>query len=526
MGCLEHERDPIMSPTSTFTLTHSPAASLQAPATQNTAPVLSFRCLYTYDFRRKAKRWQDGILRFHTFNKRIMVYDVPRNYIGDTHWREPQAIQDGDELELDKGVIIQVAEEMEKERTATDLTELLEKRRTSKLAALDGHDSGRAQDQTQVEATAEMNKTVRPIAAQGSQLRPKSLNSVLGTSKGRLGRAALPTKSPAEKRQEQRRESAATVDTPNKRPRLECPASERPVLGATGNSGNAQLQESSILKPKSDSLSSEGMVLSDQPDGLTVCVRRQPASAANKVAKVRINKQAQNFTKDVAATRSYKMKSRLAERATAGINDLDCHSTGQATGSNPRVGIASSPSAHQQEPPSADTAIIVDSDSECNRSQHASVQSTRLRIAARKPRKKLMYRDLLPQTAPPEDERLSAKKDENASTATLQKRDLTFEKVVRPKDPLTSFHQAQHDRLKTRLMKRVDNVSMLDQSHSNPPSLHKTNLENRLESISTDKDLEHLEDDSRNHPKPPDPSSPTHDDDSESLFLSQTHDFA
>jgi hypothetical protein len=59
--------------------------SLSIPPSQNTAPVLEFNCLYTHDIRRKQKRWQDGFLRFHTFNKRVMVYDVPRNFIGDMH---------------------------------------------------------------------------------------------------------------------------------------------------------------------------------------------------------------------------------------------------------------------------------------------------------------------------------------------------------------------------------------------------------------------------------------------------------
>lgn len=85
------------------------STGLIIPTTQNTAPVLSFNCLYTHDLRRKAKRWQDGFLRFHTFNKRVMVYDVPRNFIGDTHWRESQEIQDGDELQLEKGVLSKLA---------------------------------------------------------------------------------------------------------------------------------------------------------------------------------------------------------------------------------------------------------------------------------------------------------------------------------------------------------------------------------------------------------------------------------
>src|SRR5436309_7965849 len=100
------------------------------PTSQNTAPVLEFRCLYTHDLRRKAKRWQDGWLKYHTFNKRVMVYDVPRNYVGDSHWRYDEHIADGDELELEKGVLVQVGEAVG--RTEQDLTELLEKRSKEK----------------------------------------------------------------------------------------------------------------------------------------------------------------------------------------------------------------------------------------------------------------------------------------------------------------------------------------------------------------------------------------------------------
>src|SRR6266702_6934698 len=84
--------------------------SLSIPPSQNTALVLEFRCLYSHDLRRKSKRWQDGFLRYHTFNKRVMVYDVPRNFIGDTHWKETMELQEGDELTLEKGVLVEVAE--------------------------------------------------------------------------------------------------------------------------------------------------------------------------------------------------------------------------------------------------------------------------------------------------------------------------------------------------------------------------------------------------------------------------------
>ncbi|KAL0263112.1 hypothetical protein SLS55_002088 [Diplodia seriata] len=101
-------------------------STAQSSTAANTAPVHEFRCLYTHDLRRKQKRWQDGFLKFHTFNKRVMVYDQPRNYIGDTHWKGGDTLNDGDELTLENGVIVQVAEPVA--TTQTDLTELLQKK--------------------------------------------------------------------------------------------------------------------------------------------------------------------------------------------------------------------------------------------------------------------------------------------------------------------------------------------------------------------------------------------------------------
>ncbi|WYZ45490.1 hypothetical protein EsH8_VIII_000806 [Colletotrichum jinshuiense] len=91
------------------------------------APVLEYICLFTHDLKRKQKRWQDGRLKFHTFNKRIMVYDERGNFIGDMHWREDFDFGEGEEFNLERGaVIVQVAECIGSKDQ--DLTELLEKR--------------------------------------------------------------------------------------------------------------------------------------------------------------------------------------------------------------------------------------------------------------------------------------------------------------------------------------------------------------------------------------------------------------
>src|SRR5438874_12468395 len=100
--------------------------NLTTTPSQHTAPVYEFRCLYSHDLRKKRKLWHDGSLRYHTFNKRVMVYDDSKNYIGDSHWREAKELQDGTELGLDKGVLVTVGERIGE--TETDLAPLLEKR--------------------------------------------------------------------------------------------------------------------------------------------------------------------------------------------------------------------------------------------------------------------------------------------------------------------------------------------------------------------------------------------------------------
>jgi hypothetical protein len=193
--------------------------SLSVPPTQNTAPVLEFNCLYTHDIRRKQKRWQDGFLRFHTFNKRVMVYDVPRNFIGDMHWKEDTAFDEGEEFTLERdAVLVQVAESVG--RTETDLTEL-------KQSAKKSRREGGGQRSSPPMSLATPSRAMGPPMARpgtasnaggNTQLKHRSLNALLGTPKGRIGKAALPTKSPFELRQAEENEKCES-GRPSK---LEC----------------------------------------------------------------------------------------------------------------------------------------------------------------------------------------------------------------------------------------------------------------------------------------------------------------
>ncbi|EPS34698.1 hypothetical protein PDE_09662 [Penicillium oxalicum 114-2] len=154
------------------------APTSSASAVPLTASVIKFRCLYTHDLRRKTKRWQDGYLRYHAFNKRVMVYDESGNYIGDHHWRNNEEVQDGDELELDKGALIQVGERME--TTQTDLTNLLDKRKSSQ---------GSPQAKGSVSQTPQVSA---PIRSSGSSQPFRSLNELLGIKKTPIGHLVSP----------------------------------------------------------------------------------------------------------------------------------------------------------------------------------------------------------------------------------------------------------------------------------------------------------------------------------------------
>jgi hypothetical protein len=182
--------------------------SLSVPPTQNTAPVLEFNCLYTHDIRRKQKRWQDGFLRFHTFNKRVMVYDVPRNFIGDMHWKEDTAFDEGEEFTLERdAVLVQVAESVG--RTETDLTELKQSAKKSRREG-GGQRSSPPPMSLATPSRAMGPPMARPgtasVAGGNTQLKHRSLNALLGTPKGRIGKAAVPTKSPFEMRQTEENE--------------------------------------------------------------------------------------------------------------------------------------------------------------------------------------------------------------------------------------------------------------------------------------------------------------------------------
>ncbi|KAL9601563.1 MAG: hypothetical protein Q9219_002397 [cf. Caloplaca sp. 3 TL-2023] len=451
------------------TTSHPSSSKLTIPATQCTAPVLSFNCLYTHDLRRKAKRWQDGMLRFHTFNKRIMVYDVPRNFVGDTHWREPQPIQDGDELELEKGVLIQVGEEVG--RTETDLTELLEKNKRAKPIPAGDQGSSRGEGireeaTMQIPPLATPNQTAERLTASSfAPLRPKSLNALLGRSRGPVGRAALPVKSPADIRRGNENSFASGQRSPKRR-RLEYPTRISPptpsdAVKADGSNSPSEPRTKTITNPSK----------APRPVG-----RRESRVAQQKTPEREANSK---MSRDSGvANLKTRCKDRLLgdHRRHEPPADTDCGASA-SLGKHvfPRKGEGAvrpgqrEPESHPHEPkvPSASEAKLpmaqkstsqrhghLDNDGieEADPSNADNAEETepkrRLRIASTKPRRKLMYRDLLPQNGPPQPS--------TRPPARPQQRVRT-----KPRHVLDDFHDAQRDRLQARSSKRMTSATNL-----------------------------------------------------------------
>lgn len=164
------------------------------------AAVLEFICLFSHDLRRKQKRWQDGRLKYHTFNNRVMVYDDRGNFVGDMHWRHDWDLVEGEEVELERGGVIVQVQELSS-RCEQDLSELLDKRAKEKeqrqMQAV-----ARSPAPSALPRTAVRPAVTRPIPLNQVQPRHRSLHQVIGTPSGHHGRASVPKESPFEQKQQ------------------------------------------------------------------------------------------------------------------------------------------------------------------------------------------------------------------------------------------------------------------------------------------------------------------------------------
>ncbi|KAK6008431.1 hypothetical protein QM012_000334 [Aureobasidium pullulans] len=200
--------------------------NLAVPQTQNTAPVHEFNCLYTHDLRRKQKRWQDGFLRYHTFNKRVMVYDVPRNFLGDLHWTSGDDLQEGDEMTLEKsGIIVQVSERIG--TIQTDLSNLLQRKDKTPVKNPASSRTLVRHGPTYAAASSVTPRT--PHAVSTTPMKHKSLNALLGRSRRPIGKASLPTESPYEARIRDLQAAEGQDSREHKRQRLDSPGQTTPV---------------------------------------------------------------------------------------------------------------------------------------------------------------------------------------------------------------------------------------------------------------------------------------------------------
>lgn len=435
-------------------------SSLTVPSTQNTAPVLDFRCLYSFDLRRKAKRWQDGVLRFHTFNKRVMVYDVPRNFIGDTHWREQEPVQDGDEFELEKGVLIQVGEATGK--TDQDLTGLFEKRGRAQAES-----PGKVVLPNTCFASTAVSRQASSATTASTQLRPRTLNSVLGTPRGPLGRAALPTKSPCEQRRGD--ENRYIEDRASKRRKLEAPSDQRPDGSPRTPIRVTAIANSSVKDKASEGRSHIGQELpKGQVTSVTLENGGKQVTRSDTRTAISLNSEDEEkgarepgIPESGASVKKQQKTARL-EKPRKGKGRLPAASESDRTlgAVDP---IRKCPSAEHMSTSSIRPPASLQTQSHADATPNASVTSieedpepsaqVRLRIASKKPRKKLMYRDLLSQASSGHG---TVRRKVNATKSNCEQQ---------PEDALSNFHQVQQDRLTARL-RRQDEIEARRSHHT------------------------------------------------------------
>ena len=365
-----------------------------------------------------------------------MVYDDARNFIGDTHWRGSGPVQDGDELQLDKGVLIQLGEEIA--RTEQDLTKLLEKRKKAPYVE--------SSAPATVPPTSMPNPTPHSVeqapVAVSSVLRPKSLNVLLGTPKGRLGRAALPQKSP----HDLRIEALATQpveERPVKRPRLtiaENPTAKKTTVLPASPAPRIAVRQSPPRPPLGNRQSS------------TARLRPQAATAAVLTSTMREH-----------------------EHAVAELSD---HSKGQLTGRAAEENASSKPpgprSKGQKSAPEplrkardADAYSATSHNEATSEVRHSASNSpkslspprtSRIRVTSGKPRRKLMYKDLLPKVAPSPNNDFPTPSifhdvDDEADDTREEASASTMDPRLSNADSQSHYHRDQRQRIRERLRK-------------------------------------------------------------------------
>lgn len=172
-----------------------------------------------------------------------MVYDERNNFVGDSHWKGTE-FEEGEELQLERGgILIEVGECIGKKEQ--DLTELVDKRvhaREEREAAKTAYGSP-ARPQGSFSRT--LLSTPGPV-----QLRPKSLNAVIGTPSGHYGRAAISALSPY-KQNRQANQDENINGRPAKRQRIEPPSKSgyaQNLMGSTLDLGSSRPPSTATIR--------------------------------------------------------------------------------------------------------------------------------------------------------------------------------------------------------------------------------------------------------------------------------------
>jgi hypothetical protein len=197
-------------------------------ATCSSAVVREYLCLFTRDLRRKQKRWEDGRLKYHTFNKRVMVYDERGNFVGDMHWQSGWDFDVGEEVQLERGgVIVQVSDCVGQE--TQDLSGLLDKRVQEREERF-LHKEQRRMASSRVgmpnhsPTSGGSEARLQQQTPRVPQIRHRPLTALLGTPTGHHARALAPSESPYEQKKmaaDATPISPSGADRPTKRRRQE-----------------------------------------------------------------------------------------------------------------------------------------------------------------------------------------------------------------------------------------------------------------------------------------------------------------
>ncbi|KEY65347.1 hypothetical protein S7711_01858 [Stachybotrys chartarum IBT 7711] len=283
-----------------------------------TALIHDYICLYSHDLRRKQKRWQDGKLKYHTHNKRVMVYDDHGGFVGDLHLETGLDLAEGDDLTLDRGgAIVQVCELVGTREQ--DLSELLDKR-------------AKEVEQRRASAAARppTGSAVRPVATPRLQLKHQPLNAVVPNAGSPIGRAAVPEHSPYEaRRQQQEQESAAkrrklSVSPPSKsgwasalfgtRISLTGGAGMMPRVRALQDTTNVQAIPGERERGKRDAEDDEVVVVEARSNGRA---RNEVASSRTESAMPRRPGNVNTTKRQVEKDAEEEVQARATKRATA-----------------------------------------------------------------------------------------------------------------------------------------------------------------------------------------------------------------